>query len=181
MIVSRWLVAAVVCSVLTAHPGADAWAPVRALVGTWEGDVDGQPGKKHSKREYRFVLNNRFLEVRNKSTYPAREKNPQGEVHEDWGMISYDRTRQQFILRQFHVEGFVNQYAATPVRDGVLQFTSESIENIPAGYRAREAYTVTRPDTFTEVFELAEPGKGLRGLRRDALPTKEMMWYGHES
>jgi len=38
-------------------------------------------------------------------------------------------------------------------------FTSEAIENIPAGWRARETYVVTGPDEFEEVFELAEPGK----------------------
>ncbi len=57
------------------------------------------------------------------------------------------------------MEGFVNQYAAEPVRDGVLRFQSEAIENIPAGYRARETYTVTGPNEFVERFELAEPGK----------------------
>lgn len=110
-------------------------------------------------REYRFVMNGRYLEVRNQSAFPAQPRNPKGEVHEDWGMISYDRSRKTFVLRQFHVEGFVNQYAAEPVRDGVLRFQSEAIENIPAGYRARETYTVTGPGAFVERFELAEPGK----------------------
>ena len=74
-------------------------------------------------------------------------------------MISYDRSRKTFVLRQFHVEGFVNQYAAEPVRDGVLSFQSEAIENIPASYRACETYTITSPDEFVERFKLAEPGK----------------------
>jgi len=110
-------------------------------------------------REYRFVLNDRYLEVRNRSTYPAQPRNPKGEVHEDWGMISYDRSRKTFVLRQFHVEGFVNQYVAEPARDGVLSFQSEAIENIAAGYRARETYTIKGLDEFVERFELAEPGK----------------------
>lgn len=139
--------------------GPDVWAPVRFLVGLWEGDVQGQPGTGQSIREYRFVLNNRYLEVRGKSTYPAQPKNPKGEVHEDFSMISYDRSRKAFVLRQFHTEGFVNQYVSEPAREAPLRFTSEAIENIPAGYRARETYTVTGPDSFTERFELAEPGK----------------------
>jgi len=40
-----------------------------------------------------------------------------------------------------------------------IVFTSESIENIPAGYRARETYKILSPDEFIEVFETAEPGK----------------------
>jgi hypothetical protein len=137
----------------------DIWKPVRFLVGAWEGDPHGQPGRGTSQREYKFVLNAKYLEVRNKSVYPAQAQNPKGEVHEDWGMISYDRSRKTFVLRQFHVEGFVNQYAAEPVRDGVLSFQSEAIENIRAGYRARETYTIIGPDEFVERFELAEPGK----------------------
>jgi hypothetical protein len=90
----------------------------------------------------------------------VQEKNPKGEVHEDDGFISFDRTRKKLVLRQFHVEGFVNQY----VEDGDssstrLVFTTESIENIPAGWRARETYVVHSPDEFEEIFELAESGK----------------------
>jgi hypothetical protein len=65
------------------------------------------------------------------------------------------------VLRQFHIEGFVNQYAMTSSSaDGkMIVSTSESIENIPAGYRARETYKILGPDEFTEVFEVADPGK----------------------
>ena len=37
-------------------------------------------------------------------------------------------------------------------------FTTESIENIPPGWRARETYHILGEDEFTETFELAEPG-----------------------
>ena len=149
------------CAVLVSQTSSapDVWEPVRFLAGTWDGDVSGQPGNGKCIREYRFVLNARYLEVRNKSTYPAQPKNPKGEVHEDWGMISYDRVRKAFVLRQFHVEGFVNQYVAQPTPEGPLTFVSEAIENFRAGYRARETYTVTGSDSFVERFELAEPGK----------------------
>ena len=136
------------------------WTPLQFLVGSWEGTVTGQSGSGTSLREYRFVLNGKFLDVRNKSSYPAQPKNPKGEEHEDRGMISYDRSRKVFVLRQFHVEGFVNQYAAAVPRDGVLRFNSESIENIPAGYRARETHTIQGKDEFVERFEMANPGGG---------------------
>jgi hypothetical protein len=38
-------------------------------------------------------------------------------------------------------------------------FISESIENIPPGWRGKESYNVISPDEFIETFELAEPGK----------------------
>ena len=69
------------------------------------------------------------------------EKNPKGETHQDIGFFSYDRGRKQFVLRQFHVEGFVNQFKGDISEDGkLIVFTSESIENIPAGFRAKETY-----------------------------------------
>jgi hypothetical protein len=43
--------------------------------------------------------------------------------------------------------------------DKALVFVTESIENIPAGWRARESYRILNNDEFVEVFELAAPGK----------------------
>jgi hypothetical protein len=130
------------------------------LIGRWEGTSEGQPGNGAVQREYSRMLGSRFIEGRNRSVYPPQEKNPKGETHEDRGVFSFDRTRKRLVLRQFHVEGFVNQYVAdVPAKPGVVVFTSEAIENIPAGYRARETYTVRGPDELEEVFELAEPGK----------------------
>lgn len=143
------------------NPRSDVWEPLRYLIGKWEGTGEGQPGVSKVQREYRFVLNDKFLHVQNRSVYDPQPKNPKGEVHEDWGMISYDKRQKQFVFRQFHVEGFVTQYVGTSIStDGkTIVFTSENIENIPAGWRARETYKITTPDEFTETFELAEPGK----------------------
>ena len=139
----------------------DVWEPLKYFVGSWEGTAKGQPGNGKVEREYQFVLNGKYLQEKNKSIYPPQEKNPKGEVHEDWGLFSYDRGRKQFILRQFHVEGFVNQYALDRAasNDKTLVFVTESIENIPAGWRARESYRILNNDEFVETFELAGPGK----------------------
>ncbi|HKP36626.1 MAG TPA: hypothetical protein VJT71_07180 [Pyrinomonadaceae bacterium] len=140
---------------------SDVWEPLRYLVGKWEGTGNGQPGMSKVQREYRLVLNDKFLHVQNRSVYDPQPKNPKGEIHEDWGMISFDKSRKQFVMRQFHVEGFVNQYVNTSTStDGkTIVFISESIENIPTGYRARETYKILSADEFSEVFEIAEPGK----------------------
>jgi hypothetical protein len=139
----------------------DVWEPLKYFVGSWEGMANGQPGNGKVEREYQFVLNGKYLQAKNKSTYLPQEKNPKGEIHEDWGLFSYDRGRKQFVLRQFHVEGFVNQYAMDRAasNDKTLVFVTESIENIPAGWRARESYRILNNDEFVEVFELAAPGK----------------------
>ena len=139
----------------------DVWEPFKFFVGSWEGTGKGQPGVSKTQREYKFVLDGKFLHVQNRSVYEPQAKNPKGEVHEDWGLLSFDKGRKQFVLRQFHVEGFVNQYVQTSVAPDGKSFalTTEQIENIPAGWRARETYRIVSRDEFVEVFELAEPGK----------------------
>jgi hypothetical protein len=74
------------------------------------------------------------------------------------------------MFRQFHVEGFVNQYArAADGRPGTVTFVSEALENSPAGWRARETYVIAGPDAFEEIFELAAPGKGFELYSRTRL------------
>ncbi len=137
------------------------WLPFKNMIGTWTGTSEGQPGKGTYERTYQIVLNKKFIEVKNKSTYAPSKDNPKGEIHEDHGFISYDKARKTFVLRQFHIEGFVNQYKTESISpDGkMIVFISESIENIPAGFRAKETYRMISNDEFTETFELAEPGK----------------------
>jgi hypothetical protein len=151
-------------------PSSDPLAPVARLVGRWTGTSEGQPGKGEVDRQYERVLGSRFLQVRNRSRYPPQERNPKGEIHEDMGFVSFDSGRKRLVFRQFHVEGFVNQYLletnSTPDR---LVWVSESIENIPAGFRARETYVFSGPDRFDEIFEIAEPGKDFELYSRSRL------------
>lgn len=144
----------------TAAPKPVPWERMRFFLGEWTGVGQGEPGASTVERQYALALGERFIEVRNKSTYPPQEKNPSGEVHEDHGFLSWDRARHRFVLRQFHVEGFVNHYVADTLAAAAdsIVFRSEAIENIPSGFRARESYRILGPDEFTERFELAEPG-----------------------
>jgi hypothetical protein len=155
-----WLVPALMLQAPPSNPAPDPFAPIRGLVGTWETTSAGQPGQGRGERTYQFELGGTVLAARNRAVYPPQAKNPKGEVHQDIGFFSYDKARKKLVLRQFHSEGFVNQYVADPARDGTtIVFETESIENIPAGWRARETYRFVGPDDVVEVFELAEPGK----------------------
>ena len=139
----------------------DPWQAVRMLLGSWEGDARGEPGSGKSERDYRLTLNDRFVHVSTKTTYPPQEKNPKGEVHEDVGFISYDKAAQKLVLRQFHIEGFVNHYVLDSIsEDGrTVVFVTVGIENIPSGWRGREVYQIVSENEFVETFALAEPGK----------------------
>ena len=117
-------------------------------------------------------MNGRFLHARNTSTYAPQEKNPKGERHEDWGMYSCDKSRKKLVLRQFHIEGFVNQYVVDRVSDD-----------------GREIVFVTRPskhprrvpgpgdykspsDSFQETFEIFRAGKEFEGTPRARDPSR---------
>src|SRR5262249_48344761 len=134
-------------------PTQDPLAVLAPLLGKWTGTSEGQPGRGTAEREYERMFGSRFVRVRNRSIYPPQEKNPKGETHQDEGVFSFDRTRKRVVFRQFHTEGFVNHYVQDAESPGrAIVFTSESIENIPAGFRARETYTMTGQDAFEEVF-----------------------------
>ncbi len=137
------------------------WKPLEFLAGSWRGEGGGEPGIGQYERSYQFILNGRFLEVRNKSTYLPSATDPDGEVHEDLGYISYDNLRHCFVLRQFHMEGFVNQYKLDSIAaDGrTFVFVSEAIENIAPGWQAKETYQVISENEFSETFELAPPNQ----------------------
>lgn len=156
------LIAILMVPTLTQEPAAksDPFYPLRFFVGAWSGEQNGQPGRGTAERTYVFILNNRFLQEKNTSTYLPQEKNKNGEVHQDMGIIGYDTARKKFVFRQFHVEGFVNTYVQEETGDAKkLAFVSENIENIAPGWRARETYLILNENEFIERFELAEPGK----------------------
>lgn len=145
------------------------------FIGIWQGTGEGRPGASTIEREYSSVLNGKFLQASNRSTYEPQPKNPKGEVHEDVGIISYDRGRRSFVLRQFHIEGFVNHYVLDTLLsdDKKFVFVTESIENIPPGWRARETYRMISDDEFEEVFELAEPNKDFEVYSKSRLQRKK--------
>ena len=134
----------------------DPWSAIRFMVGEWTGESEGQPGKGTATRTYRFVLGDKFLHEQNVSTYPPQPKNEEGEAHEHWSFFSHDRARHTLVLRQFHPEGFVNQFAMKAESPaGTVVFESEALENVPSGWKARETYEVVSADEFVETFELA--------------------------
>jgi hypothetical protein len=140
-------------------PKPDPWEPIRFMVGDWEGTSEGEPGSGTVARSYAFVLSERFINEKNVSTYPPQAKNPKGEVHHHWSFFSHDRARKTLVLRQFHQEGFVNQFVLVPgATPKVVVFESEALENVPGGWRARETYEIISADEFMETFEIASTG-----------------------
>ncbi|UCG26251.1 MAG: hypothetical protein JSW55_09805, partial [Chloroflexota bacterium] len=89
---------------------ADPWSFLRFFLGRWQGTGMGKPGESRVEREYKFILGGQFIQLYDRAVYEPQERNPEGEIHEEIGYFSYDKNRQKHVLREFHVEGFVNQY-----------------------------------------------------------------------
>jgi len=151
----------VVLLAVSAGAQSDPWSNVRVFEGKWEGSITGKPGKQFSSREYQFLLHDTFLSQRDHSVYEAKSADEMPEIREDFGYFSYDRFLNQIVWRQFHSEGFVNEYRLESVStDGkALEFVTVRIENLAPGWRAKKSYRVLSADEFEETFSLAPPGK----------------------
>ena len=153
-----------------AEGGNDSLASVRRFVGEWKGTATGEAGDGTVARRYAFVMNGRFIHETNITRYPPQEKNKAGELHEHWGVFSYDKARKLIVLRHFHAEGFVNTYRQTTAPEGTaLLFESEAFENFSNSWKARESYEFLSDDEFVETFELAAPGRPFQLYSRNHL------------
>ncbi|MDP3025662.1 MAG: hypothetical protein Q8O10_09035 [candidate division Zixibacteria bacterium] len=139
----------------------DVWAPFRYFIGKWEGTGKGQSGISKLQAEAKFVLNNRYLEFSGKLVFEPQDKSKKGEVYEDIGFVSYDRMRKKFVLRQFNMEGFVNQYVLDSLSPDfkTLVFVLEGTENMPPGWRAKATHKILSQEEFHQTFVLVSPGK----------------------
>jgi hypothetical protein len=149
--------------------------PFRYFVGSWEGTAKGRPGIGMVEREYGFIFHEKFLQVKGKTVYEPEDQNPEGEVHEEWGVFSYDKNRKQFVLRQINAEGIVNKYVLDTLsldRNNIV-FVTESIENFFDGWRAKETYKILGQDEFVEFFELAPPGRDFKLFSKSHLKRKK--------
>src|SRR5262245_35817962 len=135
------------------------WEQFNFFLGEWQGNGQGQSGASRIECKYELVLNDKFLFVKSKSVYEPQEKNSKGETNEEWGLMSDDRARKIYVFRQFHLEGFVNQYIIAEIVEDrkTIRFVTEAIENISLGWKARESYQILDSDEFIEIFELAAP------------------------
>jgi len=100
---------AVASVVTTQRPSATNWKPLEFFVGSWDGQETGTEGIGTGRGTYEFELGGRYLVGKNRSVFPPQDRKPKGEGHEDWEIFSYDEGRKLYVLRQFHIEGFVVQ------------------------------------------------------------------------
>jgi len=156
---------------LSATVPEDSWGVLAPLVGEWKGTGSGFGSVSQLTHTWRFVLDDRFLELRTHSVSETEDGN--AEVHEDIGFISRDTDAATFVFRQFLSEGYVNTFdvgvAGEPL---VLDFAPRESESA-GGMRARMRLTFVNHDEYTMVLELAAPGKDFAACQRMHLTRVE--------
>lgn len=152
----------------------DTWKILRFLEGTWEGKGEGISGVSSVTQEYQFILNGQFLRMTTKSVFEPQEKNQKGEIHEDIGIFSFDKSRKVFVLRTFYVEGFVNQYVYKPLIEAgeSMEFFTESVENAPPGTKAKLVFRRLGDNEIEQSFHVAFPGREYSCYSRNMLKRR---------
>jgi hypothetical protein len=124
-------------------------------------------------QEYTFVLGVNFLGMDTRSVFKPQEENPKGEVHEDFGIFSYDGGREKFVLRGFCVEGFVNRYVGEVSEDGMtLTFETEAVEKAPTGTRAKLVFLRKSERKLEQSFYVSLPGRDWSCMSTNYLKKK---------
>lgn len=143
-----------------AQEAPDPWKAFRFLEGTWTGTGEGLSGTSTVTQSYEFILGGKFLKITTRSEFPPQEKNPEGEMHEDLSIVSYDTGTKSHIMRAFYVEGFVNTYRLASVStEGSLTFITTDIENAPPTTKARLILRRLSDNEMEESFWVAFPGQ----------------------
>ncbi len=129
--------------------------------GDWKSVQEACVGMGKADRSYQMIVENNYLHVINSAYFESDTINSTASVHEDWGIMSYDVARDDLRLHEFVSEGFVLHYLLDDdiSTDKIYIFHTESIENIPSGWKARLTIQITGENTFEELFEVAAPHK----------------------
>ncbi len=139
------------------------------LIGNWQGVETGVAGDGIGFRTYNYDLNKNYIVEKNQSSFPKTENKPIGEVHRDFGVMSYNSNDSSIVLREFHVEGFTIIYVLDRElsTESKFVFISREIENNPGNWIAKSTITKISDTEFIEIFEIAMDGKIFKPLLKN--------------
>jgi hypothetical protein len=147
----------------------DRFSKFDFLIGGWQGMETGIAGDGIGFRTYDYELNNNYIVQHNQSSFPKTEKQPMGEVHRDFSIISFNSNDSSIILREFHVEGFTNIYLLDKElsNGSSFVFLTREIENNPGNWKARLTINKISDTEFNESFDIATDGVNFKNLLKN--------------
>jgi hypothetical protein len=141
------------------------------LIGNWQGVESGIAGEGIGFRTYSYELGKNYILEKNQSVFPRSDKKPKGEVHRDFGVISYNSNQDQIIYRSFNIEGFTNIFVLdTLSTENKFIYISREIENNPGNWKARVIIEKISKSEFKEFFDVAMDGENFK-------PFLQNHWY----
>ena len=156
-----------------ANVTSESLAPLRWLLGQWQGDARGEPGSGHQVRRYEAVLRGEFIMGTNRTVWVPKPGATESEIHEDLSLISYDRGAGRLVMHVFYVERFVAEYVCSSSENAdEWVFTADRVQNGPPGMRARETLT-RRADRLESRFELAMSGRDFQLYTQETLARSD--------
>ena len=158
-------------AVSVAAERVDRWVNLRYLIGTWKMEKPEVTNIQH----YSFLFNGQFIQLKTRAVFKPTAKKPQGEIHEDINIFSYDSTSDTLVLRSFYSEGFVNIFTLNDISgDGnTLTFTTRAVESAPEGTKAKLILQKISGTEMVEKFLVAWPGKDYACISENHLKKVE--------
>lgn len=145
------------------------------LAGKWEGNGEGF-GNAKSKitAEYAWLMNKQYMEIKHRSVFEPTQQNQEGEIHEDIGIISFDKAENAVVFRQYHTEGYMNEYILNDSlsTSDVLVFETREIENFVPGGKARFTIKILSDHELETVFDVGFPGREMACFGTNRLVKK---------
>ena len=147
----------VVVSSVHAQQPSNPWKDFEFLLGEWSWSGGGHPGQVTTGTcTFKPDLDGTVLRRTVHLEYPA-SKDRAAFSHDDLLYVYRDPADSALRAIFFDNENHIIRYAVTVAPTGdSIQFLSEAA---PGGTRARMTYKRVGPDSVTEAFELAPPGK----------------------
>jgi hypothetical protein len=130
------------------------WKAYNFLIGTWEGEGNGQPGQGTGIVTFEYSLDDKIIIRKNHNEYPATSDRP-AFVHDDL-MIYYmenNYTRSDYYDNEGNVIHYSNNFSADSTS---LVMVSAINQGAP---RYRFTYTKLEPSKMKVTFEVAPPGR----------------------
>lgn len=131
-----------------------AWGKWNQLIGTWQGEGKGEPGKGGGTFSFAFDLDKKIIVRKSHSEYPATADKPKI-VHDDLMIIYLDVAQNPTKAVYFDNEGHIINYKIT-YTDSTIVLSSEKVGNAPI---FRLTYEILDKKTINAKFEISPDGE----------------------
>ena len=143
-----------------APTGAARFPELAWLAGEWQGYGRFDTRVTYIHKSFAYDVAGRYLIERTRDMFPPEKPTTEFELHQDF--TTYYRTDTGGCrAKGFFVEGYVWNSTVTATGDRIVVET-DTVENAPAGMRARITYVKDGPDGLTGTFEIAMPGQDFK-------------------